>query len=177
MAYADTPKGAGINSGVCIIHKKREPFYRPLLQGCPDVPKYPELPFPHSPIERAVFKSLSEFSSDPRRRAEAPVVTYSALSKRNLAQQRSWDGLMTGRNLSPHSQGSWAGQHEAAVTASRNSHGSSAACQAELLDSPMAASLIRSVNVGQNSSDTKESPRISISISHCFKELFSMSFK
>ena len=27
-----------------------EPFYRPLLQGCPDVPKYPELPFPHSPV-------------------------------------------------------------------------------------------------------------------------------
>lgn len=25
------------------------------------------------------FKSLSEFSSDPRRRAEAPVITYSAL--------------------------------------------------------------------------------------------------
>lgn len=29
------------------------------------------------------FKSLSEFSSDPRRRAEAPVVTYSALSSNN----------------------------------------------------------------------------------------------
>ena len=29
------------------------------------------------------FKSLSEFSSDPRRRAEAPVVTYSALSSSN----------------------------------------------------------------------------------------------
>ena len=29
-------------------------------------------------------------------------------------------------------------------------------CQAELLDSPMAASFIRSVNVGQNESDTKE---------------------
>ena len=29
-----------------------EPFYRPLLQGCPDVPKYPELPFPHSPVGR-----------------------------------------------------------------------------------------------------------------------------
>ena len=54
----------------------------------------------------------------------------SALSKRNLAQQRSWDGLMTGRNLSPHSQGSWAGHTEAAVTASRFSHGSSTACQA-----------------------------------------------
>jgi hypothetical protein len=47
-------------------------------------------------------------------------------SNRILAPQRSWDGLMTGRNLSPHSQGSWAGQHEAAVTVSRNSHGSSA---------------------------------------------------
>lgn len=36
---------------------------------------------------RAVFKSLSEsnISSDPRRRANAPVNTYSALSKRNLA--------------------------------------------------------------------------------------------
>ena len=33
-----------------------------------------------SPKERAVFKSLSDSSSDPRRRAEAPVVTYSALS-------------------------------------------------------------------------------------------------
>jgi hypothetical protein len=32
--------------------KSGEPFYRPLLQGCPDVPKYPELPFPHSPIGR-----------------------------------------------------------------------------------------------------------------------------
>jgi len=41
--------------------------------------------FPHSPKERAVFKSLSDSSSDPRRHAEAPVVTYSALSKRNLA--------------------------------------------------------------------------------------------
>lgn len=49
---------------------------------------------------------------------------------KDLAPQHFWDGLMTGRNLSPHSQGSWAGQHEAAVTASRNSHGSSAACQA-----------------------------------------------
>ena len=29
------------------------------------------------------FKSLSEFSSDPRRRADAPVVTYSALSSSN----------------------------------------------------------------------------------------------
>ena len=126
---------------------------------------------------------------------------------RNLAPLRSWDGLMTGRNLSPHSQGSWAGQHEAAVTASRNSQGSSAdmpgrdtatlmaeakaphtvvslisvtwhptagfhcwghvrgrkhcQCQAELLDSPMAASFIRSVNVGQDDPDTKESTRIS----------------
>ena len=62
------------------VLKIGEPFYRPLLQGCPDVPKYPELPFPHSPKERAVFKSLSDSSSDPRRRAEAPVVTYSALS-------------------------------------------------------------------------------------------------
>lgn len=102
---------------------------------------------------------------------------------------------------------SWAGQHEAAVTASRNSQGSSAdmpgrdtatlmaeakaphtvvslisvtwhptagfhcwghvrgrkhcQCQAELLDSPMAASFIRSVNVGQDDPDTKESTRIS----------------
>ena len=31
--------------------KNGEPFYRPLLQGCPDVPKYPELPFPHSPVD------------------------------------------------------------------------------------------------------------------------------
>jgi len=53
-------------------------------------------------------------------------------SKRNLAQQRSWDGLMTGRNLSPHSQGSWAGQSERVdETRSRYSHGSSAACQAK----------------------------------------------
>ena len=59
------------------------------------------------------FQSLSEFSSDPRRRANAPVNTYSALSKRNLAPLRSW-----------------AGHTEAAVTASRFSHGSSAACQA-----------------------------------------------
>ena len=51
-------------------------------------------------------------------------------SNRILAPQRSWDGLMTGRNLSPHSQSSWAGPTEAAVTASRFSHGSSAACQA-----------------------------------------------
>ena len=36
-------------------------------------------------IGEPFFKSLSEFSSDPRRRAEAPVVTYSALSFRNLA--------------------------------------------------------------------------------------------
>ena len=104
-------------------------------------------------IGEPFFQSLSAFASDPRRRANAPVNTYSALSsrwrglsvsdvrtcptpyaldalaqpsKRNLAQQRSWDGLMTGRNLSPHSQSSWAGQHEAAVTASRFSHGSSA---------------------------------------------------
>ena len=55
------------------------------------------------------FKSLSAFASDPRRHAFAPVDTYSALSKRNLAPLRSW-----------------AGQHEAAVTASRNSQGSSA---------------------------------------------------
>ena len=82
--------------------------------------------FPHSPKERAVFKSLSDSSSDPRRRANAPVNTYSALSKRNLAPQHFWDGLMTGRNLSPHSQGSWAGQHAEAVTSARNSHGSSA---------------------------------------------------
>ena len=104
-------------------------------------------------IGEPFFQSLSAFASDPRRRANAPVNTYSALScrwrglsvsdvrtcptpyaldalaqpsNRILAPQRSWDGLMTGRNLSPHSQGSWAGQHEAAVTASRNSHGSSA---------------------------------------------------
>ena len=43
---------------------------------------------------------------------------------------------MTGRNLFPHSQGSWAGQHEAAVTASRFSHGSSAACQAKIITLP-----------------------------------------
>ena len=34
-------------------------------------------------------------------------------------------------------------------------------CQAEFLDSPMAASFIRSVNVGQDDPDTKESTRIS----------------
>ena len=104
-------------------------------------------------IGEPFFQSLSAFASDPRRRANAPVNTYSALSSRwrglsvsdvrtcptpyaldalaqpsnrILAPQRSWDGLMTGRNLSPHSQSSWAGQHEAAVTASRFSHGSSA---------------------------------------------------
>ena len=71
-----------------------------------------------------------------RKRSHAPeetgavTVIQSFGDCRNLAQQRSWDGLMTGRNLSPHSQASWAGQHEAAVTASRFSHGSSAACQA-----------------------------------------------
>ena len=54
-----------------------------LPQRCPDVPKYPELPFPHSPKERAVFKSLSAFASAPRRRANAPVNTYSALSSSN----------------------------------------------------------------------------------------------
>ena len=63
-------------------------------------------------IGEPFFKSLSAFASDPRRRANAPVNTYSALSFRNLAPQHFWDGLMTGRNLSPHS------------------HGSSAACQA-----------------------------------------------
>ena len=42
-------------------------------------------------------------------------------------------------------------------------------CQAELLDSPMAASLIRSVNVGQNESDTKEFPSSTISISSSFQ--------
>jgi hypothetical protein len=116
---------------------------------------YPDLTV--QKIGEPFFQSLSAFASDPRRRAEAPVVTYSALSSRwrglsvsdvrtcptpyaldalaqpsnrILAPQRSWDGLMTGRNLSPHSQSSWAGQHEAAVTASRFSHGSSAACQA-----------------------------------------------
>ena len=141
-------------------------------------------------IGEPFFQSLSAFASDPRRRANAPVNTYSALSSRwrglsvsdvrtcptpyaldalaqpsnrilapqrswdglmtgrnlsphsqaldalaqpsnrILAPQRSWDGLMTGRNLSPHSQSSWAGPTEAAVTASRFSHGSSAACQA-----------------------------------------------
>ena len=71
-----------------------------------------------------------------RKRSHAPeetgavTVIQSFGDCRNLAPQRSWDGLMTGRNLSPHS------------------HGSSAACQAELLDSPMAASFIRSVNIG-----------------------------
>ena len=69
---------------------------------------------------------------------------------------------MTGRNLSPHSQGSWAGQHEAAVTASRNSHGSSAACQEETLASPMAAGVTPSVNVGQQNADAKEYTRSSI---------------
>ena len=34
-------------------------------------------------------------------------------------------------------------------------------CQAEFLDSPMAASFIRSVNVGQDNPDTKEFTRIS----------------
>ena len=43
----------------------------------------------------------------------------------------------------------------------------------ELLDSPMAASFIRSVNVGQNESDTKEFTRISISLFHCFKDRYS----
>ena len=111
-------------------------------------------------IGEPFFQSLSAFASDPRRRADAPVITYSALSSSNrlhwvqmpskqrsipaeiavpcisrlnlhpsqtescsrrnrcsnrypilrrykgLAQQRSWDGLMTGRNLSPHSHGS-----------------------------------------------------------------------
>ena len=106
-------------------------------------------------IGEPFFQSLSEVvpSSDPSRHTEVPGYTYSALSSRwrglsvsdvrtcptpyaldalaqpsnrILAPQRSWDGLMTGRNLSPHSQSSWAGQHEAAVTASRFSHGSSA---------------------------------------------------
>ena len=68
---------------------------------------------------------------------------------------------MTGRNLSPHSHGSWAGQHEAAVTASRFSHGSSAACQEEILVPPMAAGVTPTVNVGQQVADTKEYTRSS----------------
>lgn len=42
-------------------------------------------------------------------------------------------------------------------------HPKTAAAQAELLDSPINASFIRSFNIGQNDPDAKESTRISIS--------------
>ena len=82
------------------------------------------------------FKSLSAFASDPRRRANAPVNTYSALSSRwrglSVSDVRTCptpyalDALAQPSNRILAPQRSWAGQHEAAVTASRNSHGSSA---------------------------------------------------
>ena len=80
------------------------------------------------------FKSLSEFSSDPRRRAEAPVVTYSALSSRwrglSVSDVRTCptpyalDALAQPSNRILAPQRSWAGQHAEAVTSARNSHGS-----------------------------------------------------
>ena len=69
------------------------------------------------------------------RRTEVPGTSFSALSSRNLAPRyRASDRLSK-----------------------------PLPCQAEFLDSPMAASFIRSVNVGQNDPDTKESTRISVS--------------
>lgn len=54
--------------------KNGEPFYRPLLQGCPDVPKYPELPFPRSPIGREALlhgHSSREYPPDGNPRSTA----------------------------------------------------------------------------------------------------------
>ena len=48
----------------------------------------------------------------PTYRQERPMISIPC---RNLAPQRSWDGLMTGRNLSPHSQGSWDGLSERVI--------------------------------------------------------------
>ena len=91
-------------------------------------------------IGEPFFQSLSAFASDPRRRAEAPVVTYSALSSRwrglSVSDVRTCptpyalDALAQPSNRILAPQRSWAGHTEAAVTASRFSHGSSAACQA-----------------------------------------------
>ena len=89
---------------------------------------------------RAVFPVVIGNPSDPRRRAEAPVVTYSALSSRwrglSVSDVRTCptpyalDALAQPSNRILAPQRSWAGHTEAAVTASRFSHGSSAACQA-----------------------------------------------
>ena len=114
-------------------------------------------------IGEPFFQSLSAFASDPRRRADAPVITYSALSSSNRlhwvqmpSKQRSIPAeiavpCISRLNLHPSQTEScsrrnrcsnrypilrrykglaplrsWASQHEAAVTASRNSQGSSA---------------------------------------------------
>ena len=53
------PSGSVQLQDYCVRPEKiGEPFYRPLLQGCPDVPKYPELPFPHSPVVKSCLPPI-----------------------------------------------------------------------------------------------------------------------